>query len=452
MGIIIRMDIRTLLARYGGDVPRYTSYPTAPHFGPAVDADTYASWLAATDPTAPVSLYLHVPFCDEMCLYCGCSTTVARRADVRQSYANLLVREIGLVAAALGKRRRVTHIHWGGGTPTALPGKAMREVDAALRQHFDVENDAEVAVELDPRHLGGDRIAALAAIGTRRASFGVQDFDPQVQQAIGRIQSHAQTATAVAAMRGIGVRSINLDLMYGLPHQTPAGAAETARRALALAPDRVAVFGYAHVPWMRQRQKLLPEAALPGPLERFASRAAIDATMREAGFVAIGLDHYARPQDSLARAASEGHLVRNFQGYTTDDAPVLLGFGASSIGSLPQGFVQNHADVPSWREALNAGRLPVARGIAPTPEDRMRAEIISRLLCDLSVNLGAVARRHNLPLAWPTAALRTMERDGLLVFDHGRIRVREEGRPFLRSIAALFDTRLALAGRHSQAV
>jgi oxygen-independent coproporphyrinogen-3 oxidase len=446
------MDIQNLLARYGGDVPRYTSYPTAPHFGPAVDAQTYASWLAATDATAPVSLYLHIPFCDELCLYCGCSTTVARRSDVRQAYANLLVREIGLVADQLGKRRRVTHIHWGGGTPTALPARAMREVDAALRQHFDVDNDAEVAVELDPRHLGGDRISALAAIGTRRASFGVQDFDPKVQEAIGRIQSQAQTAAAVSVMRGIGARSINLDLIYGLPYQTPAGAAETARRALALAPDRVAVFGYAHVPWMRRRQLLLPEAALPGPLERFASRATIDPTIREAGFVAIGLDHYARPQDSLARAATEGRMVRNFQGYTTDGAPILLGFGASSIGTLPQGFVQNHTDVPAWREAITAGRLPVARGLAPTPEDRMRGEIIYRLLCDLSVNLGAVARRHNLPLVWPVAPLRAMERDGLLVFDHGRIRMREEGRPFLRSVAALFDTHLALAGRHSQAV
>lgn len=449
---MIVMDIRNLLARYGGDVPRYTSYPTAPHFGPEVDGGVYATWLAATDPAVPVSLYLHVPFCDELCLYCGCNTAVARRSDVRQAYAALLVREIGMVAAALGKRRRVTHVHWGGGTPTALPGKAMREVDAALRLHFDIDNDAEVAVELDPRHLAGDRIAALAAIGTRRASLGVQDFDPKVQQAIGRIQSQAQTAAAVAAMRGIGARSINLDLMYGLPYQTPAGAAETARRALALAPDRVAVFGYAHVPWMRRRQKLLPEGELPGPQVRFASRAAIDVTMREAGFAAIGLDHYARPQDSLARAASEGRLVRNFQGYTTDAAPLLIGLGASAIGTLTQGFVQNHADVPAWREAINAGRLAVARGIAPTPEDRMRGEIISRLLCDLSVNLGAVARRHNLALVWPVAALRAMERDGLLVFDHGRIRVREEARPFLRSIAALFDTRLAQAGRHSQAV
>ncbi len=449
---MVVMDIRNLLARYGGDVPRYTSYPTAPHFGPEVDAGVYASWLAATDPAAPISLYLHVPFCDELCLYCGCNTSVVRRSDVRQAYAALLVREVGMVAAALGKRRRVTHVHWGGGTPTALPGKSMREVDAALRQYFDLDNDAEVAVELDPRHLGGDRIAALAAIGTRRASLGVQDFDPVVQRAIGRNQSQAQTVAAVAAMRGIGVRSINLDLMYGLPYQTPAGAAETARRTLALAPDRVAVFGYAHVPWMRQRQRLLPEGDLPGPLVRFASRAAIVATMREAGFAAIGLDHYARPQDNLARAAAEGRLVRNFQGYTADSAPLLIGFGASAIGTITQGFVQNHTDIPAWREAIGAGRLPVARGIAPTPEDRMRGEIISRLLCDLSVNLGAVARRHNLALVWPIAALRTMERDGLLVFDHGRIRVREEGRPFLRSIAALFDTRLAQAGRHSQAV
>lgn len=424
------------------NVPRYTSYPTAPHFSPDVMAVDYAAWLGQIDPDAAVSLYVHVPFCDELCLYCGCNTTVARREAPRAQYTQLLEIEVAMVAAQIGRRQKVSHIHWGGGTPTALPAACLRRVNAAIRAHFEVLSDAEIAVEIDPRHLAEDRLSALAEIGLTRASLGVQDFDPRVQAAIGRWQSFEQTQSCAQRLRDAGARSINLDLIYGLPYQTESGATDTARLALELRADRMAVFGYAHVPWMKPHQRLLPTEALPGVAARLAQRGAIDRVFVDGGFSRVGLDHYALPEDTLAKAAAAGSLRRNFQGYTIDIATTLIGIGASSIGSMPQGYVQNAPRVPEYATALRAGVLPCVRGVRLTPDDRLRREVIERLMCHLSVNLTAVARRYEadaMPLIAAVFRLQALVEAGLLRWDGQSLEVTEDGRPFVRTVAAAFD-------------
>jgi len=450
------MNIADLIAKYDQRVPRYTSYPTAPHFSAAVGADTYADWLASLPSSTALSVYLHVPFCAQLCLFCGCHTTAVHRVEPLLAYTRTLLAEIDLLADAIGRRLKVRHIHWGGGTPTALPAECMERITDRLRARFDLPEDVEMAVEVDPRTLTEDALDGLRRIGTTRASLGVQDFDPKVQQAIGRIQSCELTADCAARLRGIGVGSINLDLIYGLPHQTVDGVAATVGSALAIAPDRIAVFGYAHVPWMKKHQALLPPGALPDAPARYAQRRAAELIITEARYDAIGMDHFAKPEDALAGAARTGRLRRNFQGYTTDDAPVLLGLGASSIGSLPQGYVQNAPGVPGWREAIQAGRLPVARGIALTATDRLRRDVIERIMCQFAVDLGAAAERHGAPLSTlmdAAPALQEMARDGLIRWVGNQLAVTATGRPFVRNVAAAFDSYLrAGTARHSAAV
>jgi len=446
---------QTLAALTQQNVPRYTSYPTAPHFNASVDASVYAQWLAELPPDASLSLYLHVPFCDELCLYCGCNTAVVRKEAPRVRYAKLLQEEIAMVAGRIGRRQKVCRIHWGGGTPTALPAACLIEVTETLKKYFEFTDDIEVAVEFDPRHLAADRLAALPLMGVSRASLGVQDFDQAVQEAIGRVQSFEQTLEVANSLRGVGVKSLNLDLIYGLPCQTVEGATETARQALLLSPDRIAVFGYAHVPWMKPHQKLLPESSLPSTDARLAQREAIDAVLVGAGFCRIGLDHYARPTDSMAIAAAAGTLRRNFQGYTEDPAAALIGFGASSIGSLPQGFVQNATKVPGYASAVEGKALPVARGFALSEDDRLRGDIIEALMCDLSCDVATVARRHDTDLSaldGPIERLAALQRHGLVEWDGAVLSVTEAGRPFVRSVAAVFDAYLQPATtRHASA-
>ncbi len=446
------MNIEALIAKYDQRVPRYTSYPTAPHFRP-VDSDaTYRAWLAGID--SELSLYLHVPFCASLCLFCGCNMTVARHDAPLLAYAENLMAEIDLVADAIGRRLKVRHIHWGGGTPTALPAAAMVAVSDRLRARFDFASDAEIAVEVDPRTMSASALGAIAAIGTTRASLGVQDFDPKVQACIGRVQSYETTAECAERLRGVGVTSLNLDLIYGLPHQTQDGVAATVGQALKIAPDRIAMFGYAHVPWMKKHQSLIPDSALPGPAERFAQREIADRVIGDAGYQAIGIDHFARPEDSLAVSARAARIKRNFQGYTTDDAPALIGLGASSIGALAQGYIQNHPGVPAWRDAVRAGRLPIARGVALTAEDRLRRDVIEQVMCRFEVDLDATEAAHGFAQdTLATGALDVMAADGLVEQTGRHIRVTEAGRPFVRAVAAGFDMYLQIGvQRHASTV
>jgi oxygen-independent coproporphyrinogen III oxidase len=453
-------DVGRLVARYEGRVPRYTSYPTAPHFTPAVGRELYARWLADLPADALLSLYLHVPFCDRLCLYCGCNTSVVRLETSHRAYAGLLMQEIDRVAAAIGRRSTVSHVHWGGGTPSSLPADCLIAIMEKLKDRFTFARGAEVAIEIDPTSLPPDRRDALGRMGVTRISLGVQDLQPAVQKAIGREQSYEETEACAEAARALGVGSLNLDLIYGLPMQTTEGVTRTARRALDLKADRVAVFGYAHVPWMKRHQSLIPEDALPGPVERFAQRAAIHRVLiREGGYVAVGLDHYALPTDSLAEAATAGTLKRSFQGYTTDAAPALIGFGASSIGSLPQGYVQNAPTAAAYANKIATDQLAAVRGVALTADDRLRGDVIERVMCDLEVDLDSLAGKHGAdPERLKVAASEGMPRfveDRLANWDGRCIAVTERGRPFVRSIASLFDAYLNQAGdepRHSLGV
>lgn len=299
------MDVAALIAKYDRRVPRYTSYPTAPHFSDAVTAAIYARWLRGLAAGTPLSLYLHVPFCAALCRFCACHTTVVNRPEPLAAYARTMLDEIDLVAEAIGRRLPVRHIHWGGGTPTTLPPEWMLAITDRLRQKFDLAKDVEIAVEVDPRTLSEGSLRALATMGTTRVSLGVQDFDPLVQQTVNRIQTFEITADCARRLRDIGIASLNLDLIYGLPHQTVAGVARTVEQALRLAPDRLAVFGYAHVPWMKQHQSLLPEDTLPGPGERYGQRQAVDDVAIAQGYRPVGLDHFARRTDRLAQAAGK---------------------------------------------------------------------------------------------------------------------------------------------------
>ncbi len=446
-----------LIAKYEGRrVPRYTSYPTAPHFNATVGEGAYREWLAALPPGTALSLYLHVPFCRSMCWYCGCHTKVTRRNEPVDAYLAALRREVELVAAVLPATMPVVHLHWGGGTPTILAPADFAETMELIRRRFAVAEDAEIAVEIDPRRLTRDMIAALGGAGVTRASLGVQTFDPLVQKAINRIQSFEQTRAVVDGLRAAGIDRINLDLLYGLPHQTVAACEETVARALELAPDRLAVFGYAHVPWMKTHQRMIDEAVLPDGPARLAQFEAIAGRLLAAGHRQVGLDHFARPGDPLAIALEAGTLRRNFQGYTTDRAAVLIGFGASAIGALPSGYVQNVAATGEYERRIAAGRLAVGRGIALTPDDRLRRDLIERIMCVQRVDLAAVCRRHGvLPgaLADAMPALQALARDGVIRIDGTVVTVKPGCRPLLRNVAAAFDRYLQPAEtRHARAV
>ncbi|MFY9698960.1 MAG: oxygen-independent coproporphyrinogen III oxidase [Rhodoplanes sp.] len=447
------MSITTALAER--NVPRYTSYPTAPHFTADVGPSVYASWLAAVPADATLSLYLHVPYCTEICRYCGCHTKATRRAEPLDAYADALLGEIDLVAAAMTSRS-VVHLHWGGGTPSILGPERLARIVQKIAGHFDLSRLVEHAIELDPRQVTKPLADALAALGVTRASLGVQEFSPHVQEAIGRIQPFETVRAAADALRGAGVARINVDLMYGLPGQTIADVEATADLATALHPARLALFGYAHVPWFKANQKLIDEAALPGASERIEQARAAALRLAGHGYVPIGLDHFARPDDELAAAARTGRLRRNFQGYTTDPADALIGLGASAIGKLPQGFAQNAVDIAGYARAVTQGAFATVKGIAVSDDDVLRGAIIERLMCDLAVDLAALpaGTPHSAAtFAHERADLDALAAAGLITIEGSRITVTEEGRPFVRLVAAAFDAYLAQSrSRHSIAV
>lgn len=435
-------------------VPRYTSYPTAPNFSAAVDANVYRSWLAGLPGDATLSLYLHVPFCRELCHYCGCHTKATLRDEPIEAYAQRLVEEIALVAGHAGKRK-VSHIHWGGGTPSILNADLLKFVADEFAHRFDLSAIREHAIELDPRYVTRPLLQALRDIGVNRASLGVQDFSAHVQQAAGRIQPFDTVKNAVDLLNEFGIDRINIDLMYGLPKQTVADVQRTATLAHTLKPQRVAVFGYAHVPWFRPQQRLIEQSDLPTSPERLAQAEAAHETLVQFGYQPIGLDHYAQPGDQLA--AKSGRLQRNFQGYTDDDADALVGLGTSAISRLPQGFAQNSPAVGNYSRAIAEGKLATVKGIVLSDDDRLRGTIIERLMCDMAVDLDAIAAESGFDIATDFSdeldALRPYLENGSVLVDGRRIRITEMGRPYMRLVASVFDTYLVGAkSRHSVAV
>ncbi len=438
----VTLDLLRALDRPG---PRYTSYPTAPVFGPQVGPPEYEAALArlgATDPEErPISLYVHIPFCASLCLFCACNTVITRKPGVAARYLDAIEAEVATVARALGpRRRRVAQLHLGGGTPTYLSPAELERLYAILATAFDLAPDAELAVELDPRVTTQAHLAALARLGFNRASLGVQDFDPDVQRAVNRIQSVEETRDALETARRLGFRGINIDLIYGLPRQRPESFLRTIDEVLRLRPDRVALYGYAHVPWLRPGQRGFERHALPLPsaAERLELFRAGIAAFVAAGYRHLGLDHFALPEDELALALERGALYRNFQGYTVRRAEDLVALGQSAISDVMDLYAQNEKDNAAYEAAARAGRLPTARGHARTPEDERRRRAILSIMCEGRLDAEA-ARGFPEELA----ALAPLAARGLLETEPGgSLRVTPLGRLFLRNIAMAFDAYL----------
>lgn len=448
-----QIDRLRSLGLFEARVPRYTSYPTAPIFSPEVGATHQARALAALDPAVPVSVYLHIPFCERLCWFCACHTQGTATLTPVESYIGTLERELALLRDTLPAGLRMGRMHWGGGTPTILPPALIHRLAQAVKAVIPPTPDCEFSVEIDPTMVDRAKIDALAAEGMNRASIGIQDFDPQVQQAIGRIQPFDVTRACVDDLRAAGVRSLNADLVYGLPHQDIARLDDTVSKVLDLGPDRVALFGYAHVPWVSKRQKLIDEAALPGEMARhdLANHAA--RRFAGAGFTAIGIDHFALPGDGLARAAATGHLRRNFQGYTDDTCATLIGLGASSISRLPAGYIQNAAATPAYIQRIEAGQLAGARGHVLTDDDRLRARAIEMLMCDFRLDREALRTAHGEDAATldpilPTVAARFGD---FVALSDAALEITAEGKPLTRIIASAFDAYATEGIRYSQA-
>lgn len=428
--------------RLRAPTPRYTSYPTAVHFSSAVGPDESGAWIAALPETAALSLYVHIPFCGALCWYCGCAATVVNTPGPIAGYLEALKVEIGAVADRLGPQRRVTHLHWGGGSPNSLQPDQILALAGWLRDRFTLDPEAEFAVEIDPRFMDAARAEALARVGVNRVSIGVQDFSPEVQAAINRQQSFETTRGVVEDLRRAGIEALNIDLVYGLPHQTEARLADTLDQALALRPDRLAVFGYAHLPQRIRHQRLIPENALPGFEARLRLAELATRRLVDAGYVRIGLDHFAQPDDPLAQAPAQ----RNFQGYTTDRADALIGFGASAISRFPQGYAQNATGVADYRARVAAGGRATARGLALSDDDHLRAHVIERLMCDLTYSDAGLRQRFGdraRSLAGIVADMGDLEAEGLIERTDDGFRIPEAAAPFVRTVCTRFDAWLA---------
>lgn len=436
--------------------PRYTSYPTAPHFSESIGPAAQAEWLCTTPAEDAVSLYLHVPFCRELCHYCGCNTKATRQQKPVNAYAWRLENELALAAGHLGRRQAVSRIHWGGGTPTIIGAEALHRIGELIGRLFAPTATCEHAIELDPRHVPAPLARELAACGINRVSLGVQDFNPRVQAAIGRIQPYDLVVAVTERLRRSGIERINFDLMYGLPSQTLADLAATVERTLALRPSRIALFGYAHVPWFRKNQQLIDEALLPDTQARLDQATVAGEMLEAAGYRPIGLDHFALPDDTLAAAADDGTLRRNFQGYTNDGAETLLGIGASAISQFHEGYTQNNPVTAGWSRSIDTEEFATRRGHRLSPEDRARRRIIESLMCAFATDPAAIARQHGIDPAILQPSLDRLVplvEEGYVEIEAGIIRIAEAGRHLMRLAAAAFDSyHEAQPQRHARSV
>ena len=440
-----------LLQRYDRPGPRYTSYPTAPQFHADFGEEALRAAAAASngDPIPRrLSLYVHVPFCMSPCFYCGCNRIITRDLARGETYLVRLYREIALTAQLFDRDREVIQLHFGGGTPNFLSPAQLEEVVETLRSQFTFSQSGErdISIELDPRFVKPADVLELGRIGFNRASLGVQDFDPAVQEAVNRIQSVEETMAIIDACRQAGFRSVNVDLIYGLPRQTQEGFSRTLDTVLEARPDRLAVYSYAHLPQMFKAQRQINADELPSAGDKLALLQLAIGKLTDAGYVYIGMDHFALPDDDLARAQERGGLHRNFMGYTTHADTDLVGMGVSAISHIGDSFSQNPRDLPSWQIALDEGRLPVFRGMQLSEDDQLRADLIQRLMCQGEIPVGALERRYlidfNAYFADALEQLRPLAEDGLVRFEDGMIRATSRGRLLLRNIAMCFDAYL----------
>jgi oxygen-independent coproporphyrinogen-3 oxidase len=436
-----------LLHKYNVQGPRYTSYPPAPSFAADVGPREYEQILEESNRSgAPLSLYLHLPFCEKLCYFCGCTVVITgRNHSPAQRYLELMRREIAWLAERVDPSRPVIQMHWGGGTPTYFSPGALEELNGEIRSRFSFAPDAEVGVEVDPRVTTRAHLEALARVGFNRLSMGVQDFDPDVQKAVNRVQPYEDTRRLVEDARALGFESVNIDLIFGLPHQTAAGFRETVARVLEIAPDRLAVYSYANVPWMKKHQAVL-EPHLPGEREKFEIFSMALELFSDGGYEYIGMDHFARPDDELARARRDRTLWRNFQGYTTKAGTDLLGLGMSAIGSVADAFVQNEKALAPYENAIALGGPATTRGYRLTDDDRLRGHVIQSLLCHGVIDKEAVEKRFGIDFDQTFAdaleRLETCESDGLVELGPREIRATALGRIFLRNLAMPFDAHL----------
>lgn len=437
-----------LLARYNKPGPRYTSYPTAVEFHAGVDEAAYLRSLTAADEHAdePLSLYMHLPFCEERCAYCGCFVVITKHRDVTDKYLSYLEREIDLLAQHLPRRRRISQLHWGGGTPTYYTAAQLERLFTRLRQHFTFVPDAEIGVEIDPRVTSAEQLSVLHGLGFNRLSMGVQDFAPEVQEAVNRIQSYDETKALIDHARRLGYRSINVDLIYGLPYQTLEGFAQTLEQVVTLRPERLAVYSFAFVPWMKAHMKHLPEDSLPGPDLKIALLTLAQEAFAAAGYRQIGMDHFALPEDELSRALEARTLHRNFMGYTVQSARDMVSLGVSAIGDVQGTFVQNTKKLNEYYDALDAGHFPVERGYALDADDLLRRHVITELMCNGHLDVGDVERRFEIRFAEYFAGELTAltgpgspSADGLVEVTPMAITVTPTGRMFVRNVCMAFD-------------
>jgi oxygen-independent coproporphyrinogen III oxidase len=439
-----------LLATFDRPGPRYTSYPTAVEFHDGFTAQRYLEKLdeAAGRTDEPLSLYVHLPFCAERCSFCGCNVIITRKRGVAASYLDHLASEVELIASRLGGRNRVVQFHWGGGTPTYLTPMEMAQLWNVFEERFEFAPGAEIAIEVDPRVTSPEQVALMQRLGFNRVSMGVQDFDPQVQDAINRYQTYEQTRDLHERLRSAGTESINFDFVYGLPRQTPASFRHTIERAVALRPDRVAVYSYAFVPWIKAHQKQIHQDDLPPREVKLELFGIAHELFTAAGYVQIGMDHFALPTDSLARAVGERTLRRNFMGYTTHAAPDAIGFGVSAIGEVGGAFAQNTKKLTRYEEALALGLPPVERGFERSRDDVIRRDVIESLMCTFHLDIRTIERAHGIDFAaYFAPSLRALDEgplsDGFVERDADAIVVTETGRLFVRNVCMAFDAYLA---------
>ena len=453
----MRMNTESQLARLGlfdARVPRYTSYPTAPHFGTHVGHGHFSDWVRKIPPGSAISLYLHVPFCRRLCWFCACRTQGTKTDAPVAEYVATLKSEIALLARQLPEGVRLSRLHWGGGTPTLLSPGLIGELAAAVLDAVPLGENAEFSVEIDPNEIDGPRLDALAAAGMNRASVGVQDFDPAIQHMIGREQSYDVTRDAIDAIRARGIASLNADILFGLPDQSQERIAASVQKLLSLSPDRVALYGYAHVPWMSRRQQMIPSDRLPTPQERLKLFETARQLFLWDGYVEIGIDHFARPEDGLAVALSEGRLRRNFQGYTDDRSEVLIGLGASAISRFPQGYAQNASGTGDYTRSIRAGNFATHRGHLFGGEDLLRARIIEALMCDFAVSRAELLDRFPVTEARLDAMFGAAAEafGGMVRLDAEGLSIPMQGRPLTRMIARVFDAYDQAKAQHSAAI
>lgn len=441
-----------LLEKYSQPGPRYTSYPTAPYFTESYGEKEWRDEIAHSQAAGrDLSLYVHIPFCDTLCYYCGCNMVATKDYNKAARYLDYLLREIDLLADLAGQGRTVRQLHWGGGTPTYLNPEDIARLAQHLRCRFNFAPDVEAGCEVDPRELSQAHVTALRAAGFNRLSLGVQDLDSAVQHAVNRVQSEALIRQVLGWMRAEGFASINMDLMVGLPKQTVASFTHTLDRVIDMAPDRLAVFGYAHVPWMKKHQKLIQESDIPSFGTRLEMQVLMLDRLQQAGYVYIGMDHFAKPGDELVKAQQEKTLHRNFQGYTTHKDCDIYAFGASAISQTDEVYAQNFKRLFDYESRVNAGHLPVERGLRITRDDKIRRDAISKIMCDLSLAREPFAAQWGIEFGQyfdsALQGLKALEQDGLVRTSAERIEVTEIGRFFLRNIAMCFDAYLAEAGQ-----